>query len=135
MGRVILSGHNIIIPSYSELEHSLEIVPSQSNPVVPCNALTLTCVAVASRLPHLWWADQDGNTIITSSDITVSQLEETDNATVTMVTITFNPLKTSHAALYTCNCEIIHPSSFASTDYILEVKSKPAHNLQQSNYR
>ena len=69
---------------------------------------TLTCtVEVVERLtvtPDVEWLDPDNNTITTGGDITVGSPQR--SGTTTTLTLTFNPLLTSHGGEYTCRANI-----------------------------
>jgi hypothetical protein len=106
-----------------ELEHSLSINASQKNPVVAGTPLTLTCTAVSSRPAQLNWINSDGATVTSTSFITVSQ--QVLVGLTTTSTLTFDPLKTSHADTYTCSCVIDYPSSVATTTHQVIVQIPP----------
>ena len=69
---------------------------------------TLTCtVEVVERLvvtPDVEWLDPDNKVITTGGDITVGSPET--SGTTTTLTLTFNPLHTSHGGEYTCRANI-----------------------------
>ena len=111
--------------NHSELEHSLSINASQKNPVVAGTPLNLTCTAVSSRPAQLNWINSDGATVTSTSFITVSQ--QVVVGLTTTSTLTFDPLKTSHADTYTCSCVIDYPESVANTTHQVIVQSKVLH--------
>ena len=106
---------------YTDLEHTLIITASASNPVAAGSSLTLQCVATSDRVPLLKWMDSDGNTIQSENGITVSAT--TTSGVNSTISLTFNTLRTSHAKSYTCRCDIDVPSSNASTSYLVTVQS------------
>ena len=113
--------------NHSELEHSLSISASQKNPVVAGTTLTLTCTAVSSRPAQLNWLNSDGATVNSTSFIAVSQVVSVVDGFTTTSTLTFYPLKTSHADTYTCSCVIAYPRSDATTTHQVIVQGKVLH--------
>ena len=92
---------------------------------------TLTCtVEVVERLvvtPDVEWLDPDNNVVATGGDITVGSPET--SGTTTTLTLTFNPLLTSHGGEYTCRANItiekisiIDLSNTDSIDVIVQSK-------------
>ena len=69
---------------------------------------TLTCtVEVVEGLvvtPDVKWLDPDNNVVATGGSITVGSPETSGNTTT--LTLTFNPLQTSHGGEYTCRAKI-----------------------------
>ena len=64
----------------------------------------LTCTAVEviaglRNMPSLQWLDSNGSPV-QGTGITVGELQITDTAAI--LTLTFDPLRTSHAGVYTC---------------------------------
>ena len=62
---------------------------------------TLTCsVNVSAGTPSIQWQYSNGSNVTTGGDITVGSQET--SGTVTTLTLTFNPLLTSHGGEYIC---------------------------------
>ena len=62
----------------------------------------LTCsVIVSAGSPSIQWQYCNGSNVTTGGDITVGS-QETSGTTVTTLTLTFNPLHTSHGGEYSC---------------------------------
>ena len=61
---------------------------------------TLVCsVEVSPGSPNVTWM-HDGRVVSSEANITVGDMETT--GTTTTLTLTFNPLRTSHGGVYTC---------------------------------
>ena len=90
--------------------------------VLAGTSLTLTCVAVIDRIPHLKWIGPNGEPVTSGNGIVVSQ--QNDSNTFSTVTLTFDDVHTSHAGDYNCSCELQEPDSRVEEQYSLLVISK-----------
>ena len=79
------------------------------------------------RTPDVEWLDIDNNVVATGGDITVGN--PGTSGTTTTLTLTFNPLHTSHGGEYTCRANItiqeisiIDLSNTDSMDIIVQSK-------------
>ena len=70
------------------------------------DSYTLTCTVevVEGLVPVVQWLDPFSNTIVSGGDFTVG--DPTIDGTTTTLTLTFNPLRTSHGGEYTCRATV-----------------------------
>ena len=89
-----------VLFSYSAEQYDISI----STTGVPTSGeeYNLTCsVNVSAGTPSIQWEYRNGSNVTTGGDITVVS-QETSGTTVTTLTLTFNPLQTSHGGEYIC---------------------------------
>ena len=94
------------------------------------DSYTLTCtVQVVEGLvvkPVVQWLDPFSNAIVNGSDFTVGN--PVTNGTTTTLTLTFNPLHTSHGGRYTCQASVtvnvVSISVSNSTTFDVRLQSK-----------
>ena len=106
----------------TEVEHSLNITASHSNPVFTGSTLTLTCVAVSNRDSNLYWVDSNGDEISSGNGIDVSAPQTSEVTTI--ITLTFISMRPTQAGNYSCKCELDNPVSDAMTTYVVHVQRK-----------
>ena len=99
------------MPAWSistELLHNITIM--SSGEPISGETYNLTCTVESNVLPTVQWLYTSSNTAVTnSSDITVGT--ERANDSTTILTLSFNPLHTSHGGQYTCQSMIDTPPS------------------------
>ena len=89
----------LILFSYSAEQYDISI--STTGVPTAGEEYTLTCrVIVSAGTPTIQWQYSNGNMVTTGGDITVGSPET--SGTVTTLTLTFNPLQTSHGGEYSC---------------------------------
>ena len=116
------SSFSLSLAHSTDLEHTLNVTASHENPVISGTTLTLTCIAVTSRLVHLQWRNSDNSSVNPTSSISIPPPLVVEQ--ITTITLTFDPLKTSHAGLYTCSCVMRSPRSEVSASHKVVVQSK-----------
>ena len=90
----------LILFSYSAEQYDISI--STTGVPTAGEEYALTCrVNVSAGTPSIQWQYRNGNVVATGGDITVGS-QETSGTTVTTLTLTFNPLLTSHGGEYIC---------------------------------
>ena len=88
-----------VLFSYSAEQYNISITATG----VPTSGeeYTLTCsVNVSAGTPSIQWQYHNGNVVATGGDITVGSPQP--SGTTTTLTLTFNPLHTSHGGEYIC---------------------------------
>ena len=92
----------------TELQHNITTLSSG----IPRSGETynLTCTVEANVPPTVQWLYTSNGTAVTNnSDITVGTQRTTDSTTI--LTLSFNPLHTSHGGQYTCRSTTDTPPS------------------------
>ena len=114
----------LLTPAYylfsTELQHNITIISSG----VPTSGETynLTCTVEANVRPTVQWLDTNGSAVTNGSDITVET--QRINGSTTILTLSFNPLHTSHGGQYTCQSTAGRSPSTVNTTRNLTVQSE-----------
>ena len=102
-----------------ELEHTVDITASEDIPIAG-ESLTLTCT-VWSKLPAMVkWVTENGDPVVNTSDVSVSS--QMIDFFIHTVNISFKPLSTSHAGIYTCISS--NPLSRIEDAYLVTIASE-----------
>lgn len=103
--------------------------------VLPGQPLSLTCTAVVSENITgslvLTWQDSEGMPLQSGSDISISE-EISGNSY--QYTLSFSPLRHSHAGEYTCVVEIADIAFTRAVSHTITVPSKRAPFVQSPHY-
>ena len=86
------------------------------------DTVTLTCTVDVSIQPIVQWIHPNGTIVTNISGITVSLPERAGN--ITTLTLTFNPLSTSHGGPYTCQSEVNEALSTQNSTGNITVQSE-----------
>ena len=100
---------------------------SESGTAVAGDTLSLTCTVDVSLPPAVQWIHPNSSVITNSSNISVGPPVTAGN--ITNLTLTFNPLLTSHGGQYTCQSEVDVGSSVQNSTHNITVRSKSAYHL------
>ena len=91
----------MVLPTLSSPELLQIITFSESGTGVAGDTFSVTCTVDVGRLADVQWIYPNGDTITNSSGIVVGSPMRVGN--ITNLTLTFNPLLTSHRGQYTCH--------------------------------
>jgi len=81
------------------------IIFSESGTGIAGDTFSVTCTVDVSRPPDVQWIYPNGTTVTNSSGIIVGSLMRVGN--ITNLTLTLNPLLTSHRGQYACHSEVV----------------------------
>ena len=90
-----------VLSTFSSPEHLQIITFSESGTGIAGDKFNVTCTVDVSRAPDVQWIYPDGTIVTNSSGIVVGSSMRVGN--ITNLTLTFNPLLTSHRGQYTCH--------------------------------
>ena len=96
------------------------ITISESGTGIAGDKFNVTCIVDASVRPVVQWIYPNGDIVTNSSGIIVGPPMTTSN--ITNLTLTFNPLVTSHRGQYTCHSEVVIASSIQSENTNITVE-------------
>ena len=100
---------------FSELTH-LVAIDGPDNPLPAGEAHSFICTVTSDLPPTVKWLDPDDNE--------VDGLKVVSSGNTTAVTLTFDPLLTSHGGTYSCVSSISKPSSYKRMTRDIQVQSK-----------
>jgi len=114
--------HSIIkvLSTLSSPELLQIITISESGTGIAGDTFNVTCTVDVSMPPDVQWIYPNGNTVTNSSGIIVGPPVTIGN--ITNLTLTFNPLVTSHRGQYTCHSEVVIASSIQSENTNITVE-------------
>ena len=92
---------NKVLSTLSSPELLQIITFSESGTGIAGDTFNVTCTVDVSRPPDVQWMYPNGTTVTNGSGIVVGSPMRVGN--ITNLTLTFNPLNTSHGGQYTCH--------------------------------
>ena len=100
------------------------ITISESGTGIAGDTFSVTCTVDVSMPPDVQWIYPNGTTVTNSSGINMGPPVITGN--ITNLTLTFNPLLTSHGGQYTCQSQVVTALSVQSENTNIAVECELA---------